>query len=90
VSLDTILSGRCSYEVSRLSVIIRIQEDCTPEVAAVLDVLHKEVKKRNLERNGKRPLREGGAFQDEIEAAIIPERNVRCVPHSTSVQTIPQ
>jgi ankyrin repeat protein len=66
-----VLSGRYSYEVSRLSVIIRIQEDCTPEVAAALDVLHKEVKKHNLERNGKRLLREGEASQDEIEAAII-------------------
>ena len=50
---------------------IRIQEDCTPEVAAALDVLHKEIKNRNLKRNGKQPLRGGDARHDEIEAAII-------------------
>ena len=50
---------------------IRIQEDCTPEVAAALDVLHKEMKNRNLKRNGKQPLREGEARHDEIETAII-------------------
>jgi len=71
VSLDTILSGRCSHEVARLPVIIRIQEDCTPEVAAALDILHKEMKKRNLKRNEKRPLREEEARHDEIETAII-------------------
>jgi len=71
VSLDTILSGHCSHEVARLPVIIRIQEDCTPEVAAALDILHKEMKKRNLKRDEKRPLREEGTRHDEIETAII-------------------
>ena len=71
MSLDTVLSGRCSHEASRLPVIIRIQEDCTPEVAAALDILHKEMKKRNLKRNGKRPLRAEETRHDEIETAII-------------------
>jgi len=71
VSLDAILSGRCSREVSRLPVIIRIQEDCTPDVAAALDVLHKDLKNRDNKRNGKRPVREGGTRDDEIETAII-------------------
>ena len=57
--------------VSRLPIIIRIQEDCTPEVAAALDVLRKEMKNRNLTRNGKRPMRRGEASHDEIETAII-------------------
>ena len=57
--------------VSRLPIIIRIQEDCSPEVAAALDVLRKEMKNRNLTRNGKRPMRRGEASQDEIETAII-------------------
>ena len=57
--------------VSRLPIIIRIQEDCTPEVAAALDVLRNEMKNRNLTRNGKRPMRRGEASQDEIETAII-------------------
>jgi ankyrin repeat protein len=71
VSLDVTLSGRCSDDVSRLPVIIRIQEDCTPEVASALDILHKEMKKRNLERNGKRPQRGGETRDSEIETAII-------------------
>ena len=50
---------------------IRIQEDCTPEVAAALDVLHKEMKNRNLKRNGGRPPCGGEARHDEIETAII-------------------
>ena len=54
-----------------MPVIIRIQEDCTPEVAAALDILHKEMKKRNLKRNGKRPLRAEETRHDEIETAII-------------------
>ena len=54
-----------------MPIIIRIQEDCTPEVAAALDVLHKEVKNRNLTRNGKRPLRGGEASHEGIENAII-------------------
>ena len=58
-------------QVSRLPVIIRIQEDCTPEVAAALDILHKEMKKRNLKTKGKRPLRGGETQHDEIETAII-------------------
>ena len=57
--------------MSRLPVIIRIQEDCTPEVAAALDILHKEMKKRNLKTNGKQPLRGEEAQHDEIETAII-------------------
>ena len=57
--------------MSRLPIIIRIQEDCTPEVAAALDVLHKEVKNRNLTSNGKRPLRGGEASHEGIESAII-------------------
>ena len=57
--------------VSRLPIIIRIQEDCTPEVAVALDALRKEMKNRNLTRNGKPPLRGGEASQDEIEIAII-------------------
>src|SRR5258706_10690463 len=57
--------------VSRLPIIIRIQEDCTPEVAAALDVLHREMKNRNLTSNGKQPLRGGEANHDEIETAII-------------------
>ena len=49
----------------------RIQDDCTPEAAAALDILRKEMKNRNLKRNGKRPLRGGEACHDEIETAII-------------------
>ena len=71
MSLDTILSRRCSYEVPRLPVIIRIQEDCTPEVAAGLDIFHKEIKRRNLKRNEKRPLRGEETRHDEIETALI-------------------
>ena len=70
MSLDAILSGRFSRKVSRLPVIIRIQEDCTPEVAAALDVLQKNLT-RDSKRNGKRPMREGGARDNEIETAII-------------------
>ena len=69
--MDTTLSGRCSREVFRLPVIIRIQEDCTPEVAAALDILHKEMKKRTLKRNEKRPLRGEDTRHDEIENALI-------------------
>ena len=54
-----------------MPIMIRIQEDCTPEVAAALDVLHKEMKNRNLKRNGKRPVRGGETRHDEIETAII-------------------
>ena len=54
-----------------MPVIIRIQEDCTPEVATALDTLHKEMKKRNLKRNEKRPLREEETRHDEIETALI-------------------
>jgi len=43
-------------KVSSLPVLIRIQEDCSPEVAAALDVLQKEVKTRDM-KNGKRSLR---------------------------------
>ena len=51
---------------------IHIQEDCSPEVTAALDVLHKEMKNRNLKRNGKRPLSGGETrHHDEIETAII-------------------
>ena len=71
MSLDTILSGCNSHEVSRLPVIIRIQEDCTPEVAAALDILHKEMRKRNSKRNEKRPLRGEETRHSEIETAII-------------------
>ena len=55
----------------RLPVIIRIQEYCTPEVADALDILHKQLKNRNSERNGKRPMRGGEARDDEIETALI-------------------
>ena len=57
--------------MSRLPVIIRIQEDCTPEVADALDILQQEMKNHNLKRSGKRPLRGGEAHHDEIETAII-------------------
>ena len=58
--------------MSRWPLIIRIQEDdCTPEVAAALDILHKAMKNRDLNGKGKRPLRGGAACQDEIETAII-------------------
>ena len=56
--------------MSSLPVIIRIQEDCSPEVAAALDVLQKEVKTRDV-KNGKRPLRGGAARHGDIETAII-------------------
>ena len=36
-----------------MPVLIRIQDDCTPEVAAALDILRKEMKNHNLKRNGK-------------------------------------
>jgi len=71
VSLDAILSGGCSHEVSRFPVIIRIQENCTPEVAAALNILHDEMKKRNLKRNEKQPMRGEETQQEEIETAII-------------------
>ena len=54
-----------------MSIMIRIQEDCTPEVAAALDVLHKEMKNRNLKRNGERPPCGEEARHDGIETAII-------------------
>ena len=71
MSLDTIFSGCCSHKVSRLPVIIRIQEDCTPEVAAALDTLHKEMKKRNLKRNEKQLLCGEETRHDEIELEIF-------------------
>jgi hypothetical protein len=58
-------------EVSSLEGIIRIQEDCSPEVAATLDILYKEMKNPDLKRNGNRPLRGGEAHHDDIETAII-------------------
>ena len=67
----TSLSRTRSHDVSRLPAIIRIQEDCTPEIADALDIIHKWMKSRNSERNGKRPLREGEACDDEIETAMI-------------------
>jgi len=54
-----------------LPVIIRIQEDCTPKVAAALDILHNEMKERNLKRNEKRSLRGDSAPHDEMETTII-------------------
>jgi ankyrin repeat protein len=50
-----------------MPIIIRIQKDCTPEVADALDRLHKEMKKHTL----KRSLRGAEAHHDEIETAII-------------------
>jgi ankyrin repeat protein len=59
-------------KVSSLEGIIRIREDCSPEVAAAtLDILYKEMKNPNLKRNGKRPLRGGEADHDDVETAII-------------------
>jgi len=56
--------------VSSLSAIVRIQEGCSPEDAAALDVLGKMVK--NLDgKNGKRPLRGGETHHEDIETAII-------------------
>ena len=49
----------------------RIQENCTPKVAAALDILHTEMEIRSLKRDGKRPLRGGEGRHDEIETAII-------------------
>ena len=43
----------------------------TPEVATALDILRKEVKKRDLKRNEKKPLHGEDTRQDEIETAII-------------------
>ena len=57
--------------MSSLSIIIRIQEDCTPEVAAALDTLQKEMRNPSLKKNGKPPPRGGEAGHDEIETAII-------------------
>ena len=57
--------------MSRLPIIIRIQEYCTPEVSAALDILRKEAKNPNLKRNGKQPLPSGEASHVEVEAAII-------------------
>ena len=71
MSLDSIFSGRCSHQVSRLPVIIHIQEGHSPEVAAALEIIYKEMKKRNLGGNGKAPLRVGETRHDEIETAII-------------------
>ena len=51
--------------------IIRIQENCTPEVSAALDILRKEAKNPNLKMNGKQPLSSGEASHDEVETAII-------------------
>ena len=68
MGLYIILSARYSHEVVRLPVIIRIQKDCTPGVAAGLDSL---IKERNLKRNEKRPLRGEGTRHDEIETALI-------------------
>ena len=50
-------SWSISHEVSRLPVIIRIQEDCTPEIADALDIFHQQMKKRNSD--------------NEIESAMI-------------------
>ena len=50
-----------------MPIIIRIQKDCTPEVADALDNLHKEMKKQTL----KRPPRGGEARHDEVETTII-------------------
>ena len=71
MGLDTILSARCSHEVVRLPVIIRIQEDCAPEVAAGLDIFHKEINKRKSKRNEKRPLHGDSTRHAEIETALI-------------------
>ena len=57
--------------LTRLARLPCIQKDCTPEVAAALDIVHREIKEHNLTRNGKRPLRGGEASHDEIETAII-------------------
>ena len=61
---------------------IRIREGCTPEFAAALDIIHKGMKTRNLERNGKGPLNGGETRHDEIETAIIqaltPLQNTTC------------
>ena len=65
-----LLFDRCSRAGPRLTVVIRIQEGCTPQVATALDVLHKRIKKRNRPRNVKQPQR-GGARDGDIEAAII-------------------
>ena len=48
MSLDTILSGRCSHEVTRLTVMYRVH---TPEVAAALEIIYKEMDKHPLKRN---------------------------------------
>ena len=71
MSLNTILSGRCSHGITRLPVIARIQEDCTPDVTAPSEIPHKEMKKRDWKRNEKRPLRGEETRHDEIETAII-------------------
>ena len=54
-----------------MPVIIRIQEDCTPDLAAGLDLFHKEIVKRNLRINEKRPLRGEEKRHDEMEAVVI-------------------
>ena len=71
MSLDAIPLGRCSHWASRLPVITRIQEESPPEIAAALDILHKEVTKRNLKTNGKRLPPGEETRHDEIETTII-------------------
>ena len=54
-----------------MPVIIRILGESSPEVAAVLGVLSKKLKKQNSEGNGKQAQRGGEAQDNEIETAII-------------------
>ena len=60
------LSGRCSHEVFRLPVLIRMLKNCTPEVAAVLDALIRETMKRNSQTDGEQSLH-GGEVNSEID-----------------------
>ena len=66
--LDAILSGRCSRELSRSSLVLRITEECTPEDVAKI---HEVLENCNSKRGGKRPICEREVRDDEIEDAII-------------------
>ena len=71
MSLDNTLSGHCSHGAARLSSIIRIREDCTPEVVPTWDIFYNEMKKLDSKTNEKRPLHGEETRHDEIEIAVI-------------------
>jgi hypothetical protein len=59
-----------AHKVFKSPVIDHIQEYCAPKVSFALNILHEEMK-RNLGRNGKRPLQRGEARHDEVETVTM-------------------